>query len=227
MRKLLILVFFLASPLLYSEKDPFIEINKKTHQFNQSIDNAIGVPIAKGYKTITPDFLEVGISNFTSNIEDINISLNNFLQGKFKDGLSDLLRFFINSSIGLAGMVDVASDLGLMKHDEDFGQTLAKWGVDHGPYIVLPVLGPSSLRDVVSKIPDAFLTPLLLINHHRTSYELTAVELLDRRSRYLGLEQIVIGDDYIFFRDSYFQNRNFEINDGLIEDDFIDFGFED
>ena len=121
----------------------------------------------------------------------------------------------------------MASTIGLEKHSEDFGQTLAVWGVSDGPYIVLPVLGPSSLRDTLARIPEAFMTPLLLIDHDRTGYELTAIDLLDKRARYLGLESIVIGDDYLFYRDAYFQSREFDINDGLIEDDFDDFDFED
>jgi len=117
--------------------------------------------------------------------------------------------------------------MGLQKHSEDFGQTLAVWGVSDGPYVVLPVLGPSNLRDTLARIPEAFMTPLLLIDHDRTGYELTAIDLLDKRARFLGLESIVIGDEYLFYRDAYFQSREFDIKDGLIEDDFDDFDFED
>ena len=107
----------------------------------------------------TPDIIEIGLSNSISNIEDISIGINNILQGKIKDGLSDFTRFTVNSTFGLMGLFDIASDMGLEKHNEDFGQTLAVWGVPHGPYIVLPVLGPSSLRDSLSLIPDAILSP--------------------------------------------------------------------
>ena len=169
------------------------------------------------------------MTNFTDNIEALNIALNNLLQAKIKDGLSDILRFTINSTIGLLGFFDIASSMGFQKHSEDFGQTLAVWGVSDGPYIVLPILGPSSLRDTLARIPEAFMTPLLLIDHDRTGYELTAIDLLDKRARYLGLESIVVGDEYLFYRDAYFQSREFDINDGLIEDDFdeFDFDFED
>ena len=227
MLKVLIVILTLSYfSFLQSEIDPFQDLNEKTHNLNQGLDQSIATPIAKVYRKVTPDFLEVGVTNFTDNIEDINIALNNLLQAKIKDGLSDILRFTINSTIGLFGFFDVASSMGFQKHSEDFGQTLAVWGVTDGPYIVLPVLGPSSLRDTLARIPEAFMTPLLLIDHHRTGYELTAIDLLDKRARYLGLESIVIGDEYLFYRDAYFQTREFDINDGLIEDDFDDFDFD-
>ena len=228
MTKVLIVILSLSYfSFLQSEIDPFKDLNEKTHNLNQGLDESIATPIAKVYRKITPDFVEVGVTNFTDNIEDINIALNNLLQAKIKDGLSDILRFTINSTIGLLGFFDVASSMGFPKHSEDFGQTLAVWGVSDGPYIVLPILGPSSLRDTLARIPEAFMTPLLLIDHDRTGYELTAIDLLDKRARYLGLESIVIGDEYLFYRDAYFQSREFDINDGVIEDDFDDFDFED
>ena len=228
MLKVLIVILTLSYfSFLQSEIDPFQDLNEKTHNLNQGLDQSIATPIAKVYRKVTPDFLEVGVTNFTDNIEDINIALNNLLQAKIKDGLSDILRFTINSTIGLVGFFDVASSMGFQKHSEDFGQTLAVWGVSDGPYIVLPILGPSSLRDTLARIPEAFMTPLLLIDHDRTGYELTAIDLLDKRARYLGLESIVVGDEYLFYRDAYFQSREFDINDGVIEDDFDDFDFED
>ena len=205
------------------EVDPFQNINEKTHNLNQTLDMQVASPVARFYKRITPDFLEKGITNFTHNIEDLSIGINNILQGKFNEGLSDFSRFTLNTSIGLLGFIDIASDLGLTKHDEDFGQTLAVWGVPDGPYLVLPGLGPSTTRDTLAMIPDAFLTPLWLVDHDRTSYSLTAIDLIDTRARYLGLESVVIGDEYLFYRDAYLQSRNFEIKDGEVEDDFDDF----
>ena len=225
-----VLIIFLSLSyfsILLSEVDPFQNLNEKTHNLNQNLDESIATPIAKIYRKVTPDFVEVGVTNFTDNIEDVNIALNNLLQGKIKDGFSDIFRFTINSTIGVLGFFDVASSMGLQKHSEDFGQTLAVWGVSDGPYVVLPVLGPSNLRDTLARIPEAFMTPLLLIDHERTGYELTAIDLLDKRARFLGLESIVIGDEYLFYRDAYFQSREFDIKDGLIEDDFDDFDFED
>ena len=218
----LLYVLFLSSYAL-AETDPLKDLNQKTHNLNQALDLQVASPVARFYKRITPDFIEMGVTNFTQNIEDLSIGVNNIFQGKIKRGFSDLGRFAINSTIGMAGFLDIASDMGLDKHDEDFGQTLAIWGVPDGPYLVLPGLGPSTMRDTLAMIPDAFLTPLWLIQHDRTSYSLTAIDLIDTRARYLGLESVVIGDEYLFYRDAYLQSRQFEIKDGQIEDDFDDF----
>ena len=218
----LLSILFLSS-YAFTETDPLKDLNQKTHNLNQTLDLQVASPVARFYKRITPDFIEIGVTNFTQNVEDLSIGVNNILQGKIKSGFSDLGRFTLNSTIGIAGFLDIASDMGLEKHDEDFGQTLAVWGVPDGPYLVLPGLGPSTMRDTLAMIPDAFLTPLWLIDHDRTSYSLTAIDLIDTRARYLGLESVVIGDEYLFYRDAYLQSRQFEIKDGEVEDDFDDF----
>ena len=222
-RLVYLLSFLFLSSYAFAETDPLKNLNQKTHDLNQTLDLQVASPVARFYKRITPDFIEMGVTNFTQNVEDLSIGVNNILQGKIKSGFSDLSRFTINSTIGIAGFLDIASDMGLEKHDEDFGQTLAVWGVPNGPYLVLPGLGPSTMRDTLAMIPDAFLTPLWLIDHDRTSYALTAIDLIDTRARYLGLESVVIGDEYLFYRDAYLQSRQFEIKDGEIEDDFDDF----
>ena len=218
----LFLIIF-STTIFSTEIDPFQEINKKTHNFNIVLDEQLATPVARIYKKVTPDLVEKSITNFTHNIEDLSIAINNILQGKINNGVSDLLRFTINSSLGVLGFFDVASNLGFEKHDEDFGQTLATWGVGAGPYIVLPGLGPSNLRDTLSMIPDAFLTPLYVIDHDRTSYSLTAIDIVETRARYLGLESVVIGDDYLFYRDAYLQSREFDILDGEISEEFDEF----
>ena len=218
----LLSILFLSS-YAFTETDPLKDLNQKTHNLNQTLDLQVASPVARFYKRITPDFIEIGVTNFTQNVEDLSIGFNNILQGKIKRGFSDLGRFTLNSTIGIGGFLDIATDMGLEKHDEDFGQTLAVWGVPDGPYLVLPGLGPSTMRDTLAMIPDAFLTPLWLIDHDRTSYSLTAIDLIDTRARYLGLESVVIGDEYLFYRDAYLQSRQFEIKDGEIEDDFDDF----
>ena len=216
-------IILVLSFTLKTEVDPLKNINKKTHNLNQTLDLQLASPVARLYKEVTPDYVEIGITNFSRNLEDLSIALNNVLQGKVKDGFSDLIRFTINSTIGMGGFVDVASNLGFDKHDEDFGQTLAVWGMSDGPYLVLPGLGPSTLRDSLAMIPDAFLTPLWLIDHDRTAYSLTAIDLVDTRARYLGLESVVIGDEYLFFRDAYLQTREYDILDGQVDDDFDEF----
>jgi len=216
-------IILVLSFTLKTEVDPLKNINKKTHNLNQTLDLQLASPVARLYKEVTPDYVEIGITNFSRNLEDLSIALNNVLQGKVKDGFSDLIRFTINSTIGMGGFVDVASNLGFDKHDEDFGQTLAVWGMSDGPYLVLPGLGPSTMRDTLAMIPDAFLTPLWLIDHDRTAYSLTAIDLVDTRARYLGLESVVIGDEYLFFRDAYLQTREYDILDGQVDDDFDEF----
>ena len=222
-RNCILLLILLLPSLSHAENDPFEGINKKTHNLNQTLDLQLASPVARFYKRITPDLLERGITNFTRNIEDLSIAVNNILQGKVNEGVSDFFRFTINSTLGVAGFIDVSTGLGFEKHDEDFGQTLAVWGVKEGTYIVLPGLGPSTLRDTLAMIPDSFLTPLWLIDHDRTSYSLTAIDLVDTRARYLGLESVVIGDEYLFYKDAYLQSREFEVKDGDIEDDFDEF----
>ncbi len=222
--KITILFLIIFSTTIFStEVDPFQEINEKTHNFNLVLDKQLATPVARIYKKVTPDLVEKSITNFTHNIEDLSIAINNILQGKINNGISDLLRFTINSSLGVLGFFDVASDLGFEKHDEDFGQTLATWGMGAGPYIVLPGLGPSNLRDTLSMLPDAFLTPLYVIDHERTSYSLTAIDIVETRARYLGLESVVIGDDYLFYRDAYLQSREFDILDGEVSEEFGEF----
>ena len=219
----LLLITLLFNPFLIAENDPFEEINRVTLKANKTLDKAVATPVALFYKKITPDIVELGIYNSISNIDDISISLNNILQGKLKEGFSDIARFTINSTLGLAGIIDVATKMGFDKHDEDFGQTLAVWGVPHGPYIMLPGLGPSSLRDTVAMIPDAFLSPSILIEHEPTIYSLKFLDLIDTRARYLGLESITIGDEYLFIKDAYYQNREYDSRDGEVEDDFDNF----
>ena len=222
--KITILFLIIFSTTIFStEVDPFQEINEKTHNFNLVLDKQLATPVARIYKKVTPDLVEKSITNFTHNIEDLSIAINNILQGKINNGISDLLRFTINSSLGVLGFFDVASNLGFEKHDEDFGQTLATWGMGAGPYIVLPGLGPSNLRDTLSMLPDAFLTPLYAIDHDRTSYSLTAIDIVETRARYLGLESVVIGDDYLFYRDAYLQSREFDILDGEVSEEFDEF----
>ena len=222
--KITILFLIIFSTSIFStEVDPFQEINQKTHNFNLVLDEQLATPVARIYKKVTPDPVEKSITNFTHNIEDLSIAINNILQGKINNGISDLLRFTINSSLGVLGFFDIASNLGFEKHDEDFGQTLATWGMGAGPYSVLPGLGPSNLRDTLSMLPDAFLTPLYVIDHARTSYSLTAIDIVETRARYLGLESVVIGDDYLFYRDAYLQSREFDILDGEVSEEFDEF----
>ena len=205
-------------------EDPWEGFNRKVYGFNKAIDTAIAKPLAKGYKAITPDFVETGVSNVFDNIRDIPNFINNLLQGKGKDSLSDLSRFVINSTLGIAGLWDPASSMGLVKHDEDFGQTLAYWGVPDGPYLMLPILGPSTVRDTSALPVDSQLNPINYIDDRTTKYSLLLMDLIDKRASLLSFEDQLEAavDEYSFVRDVYLQNRRFKVFDGNIplDDDF-------
>lgn len=198
--------------------DPWEGWNRKIYDINKSVDSAVAKPIAKGYKAVTPDVLEKGISNVFSNLEDVPNFLNNMLQGKPGDSISDLTRFVVNSTLGVAGLWDPASKMGLEKHDEDFGQTLAVWGVSDGPYVMLPILGPSTVRDTLGRVVDSQTDLLNQIEHIPTRNQITFIELLDQRSGLMAFEDQLEGaaDEYVFVRDVYLQNRKYKIYDGDI-----------
>jgi phospholipid-binding lipoprotein MlaA len=204
--------------------DPWEGWNRKVYDINTSVDNAVTKPLAKGYKAVTPDVVEKGISNIFSNLDDVPNSLNNLLQGKPKDSLSDLGRFVVNSTLGIAGLWDPASKMGLTKHDEDFGQTLAVWGVGDGPYVMLPIFGPSTVRDTFGKVVDSQTDLTSQIDHIPTRNQISFTELLDQRAGLLAFEEQLAGaaDEYVFIRDVYLQNRKYKIYDGEIplDDEF-------
>jgi phospholipid-binding lipoprotein MlaA len=204
--------------------DPYESFNRKVYGFNRALDKAVIKPVAEGYQAITPDPLEKGFDNFFSNIGDIGNLVNNVLQFKLLDATSDLGRFVINSTLGLAGFFDPATAMGLEKHDEDFGQTLAVWGVESGPYVMLPFLGPSTLRDVAAMPADNYLDPLSDIEHDPTQFQLKGMRLLIKRADLLKLEGQIESalDEYSFIRDAYLQNRRYKVYDGdlPLEDNF-------
>ncbi len=212
-----------TSELTNDPRDPWEGFNRGVYGFNNAIDTAILKPTAKGYRYITPDFVETGVSNFYANLFDIPIALNNTLQFKFGDAASDLGRFVINSTIGLAGFIDVASKMGLEKHHEDFGQTLGKWGVGTGPYIVLPFLGPANMRDGPGRIVDIFTHPLTWIDiKDNERWIFWGIDIVHLRAELLEVEEKfedVNYDRYVFLRDAYLDRREFLVNDGEISTD--------
>ena len=199
-------------------KDPFEGFNRAVYKFNEKTDQYVLKPLAKGYRAVVPQPVSKSISNFFSNLYDPANMLYNFLQGKPKAGFSDLGRFIVNSTFGIAGLFDVASKMGLSKHDEDFGQTLAVWGVREGPYLVLPFLGPSNIRDGVSLPIDWYTYPPNHMEEHSTRDKLFVVEVVDKRAQLLEasdiLEQAAGGDPYAFVREAYRQRRLSLIYDG-------------
>ena len=204
--------------------DPYESWNRKVYSFNKTIDVAIAKPLTTGYKAVTPDIVETGVSNVFSNLGDVPNFLNNLLQGKAKDSLSDLTRFVVNSTLGIAGLWDPASSMGLNKHDEDFGQTLAVWGVSDGPYMMLPILGPSTLRDTVAYPVNSEMDLLDQVDHIPTRNQIKVLSLVDQRSQLIKLESQLesASDEYLFVRDVWLQNRKYKIFDGQLplDDDF-------
>jgi len=208
--------------------DPFQGFNRKVFAFNDVLDRAILRPVATGYRYITPQPVERGVSNFFGNLGEIRNTFNNILQWKWYQAGNDAGRFIVNSTFGIAGLFDVAKHMDLPKAQrEDFDQSLAKWGVCSGPFLVLPFIGPSTLRDAFSLPFDGAANPTFYIDHDLTRIEVNALDIIDTRAGLLGVDELVAGDKYLFFRDAYKQRRVYLENDGEVkfdaEDEFADF----
>ena len=199
--------------------DPMEGFNRATFKFNDAVDGAVLKPIAQGYQAVTPAFARAGISNAFSNVGDVSNSVNNLLQGKPAKALSDVGRLLVNSTLGILGLFDVATPMGLEKSNEDFGQTLGKWGVGSGPYVVLPLMGPSTLRDALGRWPDSQLGLNKQIDHVRTRNVTTGVELINLRAELLNASRTLDEaslDKYQFLRDAYLQRRLNQVKDGKV-----------
>jgi len=201
--------------------DPWQRFNRAMFSFNDTLDRWAVKPLARGYKFVMPDPLEMGVTNIFNNIREVPNAFNGVLQGDFKGAAHDTGRLLVNSTLGVVGLLDVAKYMNLPADDmEDFGQTLAVWGVGQGPYLVLPLLGPSTLRDGLGKPVDWYSTPVAYIDDVRTANTLFAMSLVDTRANLLALEGSISGDRYTFIRDVYLQRREFLINNGEVADDF-------
>lgn len=206
-----------------SERDPWQGFNRTMYGFNDGLDRAILKPAAQGYKAIAPEFVETGVRNFFENLDDVSVAVNNLLQGKVSSSFSDVGRVLINSTIGVLGFFDVASSMGLTKHEEDFGQTLGAWGFDSGPYIVWPIFGPSTLRDSPSLVVDrVLLNPLTYVEIKTLErVGIIAIDTVSVRAELLSLEETVdeiSTDRYTFIREAYLDRREFLVNDGAAAD---------
>lgn len=216
----------LTTPAIAAESkevDPWEGFNRTMFSFNEGLDRAVLKPVTEGYRFIMPDFAEQGVHNFFENIGDVKTFINNVLQGKPKEASDDLGRVIVNTTIGIGGLFDVATVIGIPKHDEDFGQTLGAWGVESGPYLVLPLFGPSSLRDGVGRIPDMMVDPVQQVSDEDVRLGLRVLRVIDTRSQLLDAEGVISGDRYTFIRDAYLQRRQFEVNDGQVEFNAKDF----
>ncbi|WP_242467369.1 MlaA family lipoprotein [Thiocapsa imhoffii] len=213
-----------SSPSRISEpRDPLEPFNRAVFRFNSDFDKAFLQPIAKGYRAITPAPVERGVTNFFANISDVTSVVNNILQFKMSRAGSDVGRLFINSTVGVFGFVDVATNVGLPSYKEDFGQTLGYWGLDSGAFIMLPFLGPSSVRDAFGDVGDLFTDPLFHLgplygfDEEHVYWGLIALRAVDRRANYLTTTQILEDaalDPYILLRDAYLQRRHYRVHDG-------------
>ncbi|MDG1463305.1 MAG: VacJ family lipoprotein [Gammaproteobacteria bacterium] len=210
-------------------KDPFEAINRPIYKFNNGLDKVILKPVAKGYEFITPRFFRTGVSNFFNNLTYPVTIANSFLQGKLLQGLQDTGRFALNSTLGLAGILDPATSVGLNQNNEDFGQTLAVWGVPQGPYIVLPLLGPQTLSSGLGIIANAQVNPVLQWPNSSVRSKLFIAWTIETRQTLLSFDETIQEsfDPYLFVRESYLQNRRYQINDGVIPDSDLDDGFSD
>jgi len=197
--------------------DPLEPLNRGIYQFNEGLDKAVLKPVARGYSAVVPPPIKMMVGNFFSNLDDIIVTANDLLQLKLVQGLSDGMRFAVNSTIGFYGTVDVGSMVGLEKHNEDFGQTLGKWGVGNGPYLVLPILGPSTVRDGIGLYVDSRPSKLRRITHMRTRNQVYVLKSVNRRSQVLEQEQVLDEaaiDRYEFVRDAYLLRRENLVYDG-------------
>lgn len=205
-------------------RDPLERVNRASYKVTDAVDRAVLKPVAKGYKAVAPQFVETGVSNFFSNLGQPTVIVNDLLQAKFKAGLSDTGRFLLNSTLGIAGLWDPASGIGLDKHDEDFGQTLGKWGVPSGAYLFIPLYGPSTVRDGAASLVDVYTDPVHYVERDAIRYGLYGMNLIDTRARLLETDQTLENtfDRYAFVRNAYLQRREYQVTDGAaspIEDE--------
>lgn len=233
-RVILLLLTLLALPAAAEDvieettvKDPLETVNRAIFSFNDGLDTYFLRPVASGYRFITPDFAERGIGNFFANLFDANSAFNALLQGRFASAARGGGRFLVNSTFGVLGFFDIASRMDfLYPYRTDFGHTLAIWGVPDGPYLMVPVLGPRTMRSGTGSIVDAYTSPQAFIDNVRLRNSLYGLELVDSRASLLDADELLSGDRYIFVRDAYLQQRRVLVNDGEVDDSFSDFGVD-
>lgn len=211
-----------ASSVVVHPGDPWEQTNRAIFRFNQNLDEAVLLPLAKGYKAITPQPVRIAVRNWFNNLDDLWIGFNSMLQGKFANGVNDWARFIFNSTLGLGGLIDIASPGGMPKHDEDFGQTLAVWGVGEGPFVMLPLFGPSTLRDAGALPVDLAASPLWFVDD---TWPLTILHFVHARSELIGTEDLLrqaTFDEYAYMRDFYLQQRRYKVSDGQATQSYDD-----
>jgi phospholipid-binding lipoprotein MlaA len=206
-----------------SDIDPWEGINRPLYAFNDAFDGYIVKPVTLTYDRVVPGVAKRGVSNFLDNLDDVNVIANDLLQLKMRNAMRDSGRLLLNTTAGLGGFLDVASEVGLYKNYEDFGQTLGHWGVGDGGYLVLPFLGASTVRDTIGFIPDTLLNPIGWAHESEERAVLYALDTIDTRLGYVAAESMITGDEYEFVRNAYLQRREYLVNDGEVYDEFDEF----
>lgn len=200
-----------------NEQDPLEDTNRGIQEFNDQVDDYVMKPVAEGYHWIMPEVADTGVTNFFSNLDDIGVFVNDFLQFKWQQGGMDMGRFMVNTVAGVGGFIDVASELDLPKHKEDFDQTLGFWGVPTGPYLVIPILGPGTPRSILGMAGDSATNPINFVAPMVVPLATGALNAADKRADLLGLSKIAdqaATDRYEFIRNAYLQERNYQVHDG-------------
>lgn len=203
------------------DPDPFEPFNRVMYKVNDFGDRYLARPVAKTYEKVTPRVLRTGASNFLDNLRYPITIINDFLQGKFRQGGADLARMALNSTLGVLGLFDPATDAGLKEHDEDFGQTFAVWGIPDGPYLMVPIFGPYTVTSLIGDLAGTQVSPLVQSPENGAALALWAWYLVDARYRLLPIDEEIqrAFDPYIFVRDTYLQNHRYKIHDGQVPEE--------
>ena len=223
--KRFLFLFFISTFSIEEDEDvnvdPFESTNRIVFEISDDLDTMIIRPVAEIYRDVTPRFIKNSVTNFFYNLSEVDTIINQLLQGKIVLAGQDSLRFLINSTIGIVGFVDVATRVGFERHDEDFGQTLGYWGVPAGPYVFLPLIGPSTIRDSFSKPTSWFLSGNLSVSDDEAKIFINLLDAVETRERLLVAEKLIVGDKYEFVKSVYLQTRNDLVFDGEVEDEFL------
>jgi phospholipid-binding lipoprotein MlaA len=233
LRYLLIILLALPVSSAFAQEeiddiDPWESVNRKIFGFNEILDRHVLRPVANGYHNVMPDPAERGVANFISNIYEVNFMFNALLQGRPSGVAQSIARFMINTTVGVVGLFDVATKMGIEAQRADFGQTLMVWGVDSGPYVMLPLFGPRTVRSATGYFFDTYTSIPAVVWDTQEAYLFWTVEVISYRAGLLAIDDLITGDRYVFMRSAYLQSRATYLNGGVPPvDDFADFGGDD
>jgi phospholipid-binding lipoprotein MlaA len=202
-------------------RDPWERMNRTTFKVNTALDHAVARPVARGYQKVVPGPVRTSVSNFMDNLFYPVTMANDLLQGKLKGFGQDTGRFLLNTTVGIGGLFDPATKVGLDKHEEDLGQTFGVWGIKPGPYIMIPILGPSDVRDGIGRVGDGFMSPLSYVNNNYIRYGVYGLDVIDIRYRLLPQDHLLDEsyDPYSFLKNAYLQRRQYQVTDGKLSEE--------